>query len=108
MRESQSPGAERLDADQLCPSEAVSSEDGELAVVCTHVDNCSEAVPESDRVVLDSGCHAEAKRAAHGALQVTFVSVGQGDCVVVEFPDAAVMVGDHHNDVLASTGAARV
>jgi competence protein ComEC len=34
------------------------------------------------------------QRTARGALQVTFVSVGQGDCAVIEFPGAAVMVVD--------------
>jgi competence protein ComEC len=35
-----------------------------------------------------------AQRTAPGALAVTFVSVGQGDCAVVEFPRGAVMVID--------------
>lgn len=34
------------------------------------------------------------RRTAHGALEVTFVSVGQGDCAVVEFPSGEVMVVD--------------
>jgi competence protein ComEC len=34
------------------------------------------------------------QRTARGALQITFVSVGQGDCAVVEFPGSAVMVVD--------------
>ena len=33
-------------------------------------------------------------RCAGSALQITFVSVGQGDCAVVEFPGSAVMVVD--------------
>jgi len=35
-----------------------------------------------------------AQRTMRGVLQVTFVSVGQGDCAVVEFPGSAVMVVD--------------
>ncbi len=34
------------------------------------------------------------QRRAGGALQITFVSVGQGDCTVIEFPGSAVMVVD--------------
>jgi len=34
------------------------------------------------------------QRGARDALQITFVSVGQGDCAVVEFPGSAVMVVD--------------
>jgi competence protein ComEC len=34
------------------------------------------------------------RRSGRDALQITFVSVGQGDCAVVEFPGSAVMVVD--------------
>jgi len=34
------------------------------------------------------------QRGARNALQITFVSVGQGDCAVVEFPGSSVMVID--------------
>ena len=34
------------------------------------------------------------QRNAGGTLRITFVSVGQGDCAVIEFPGAAVMVVD--------------
>jgi competence protein ComEC len=41
----------------------------------------------------DAGYWA-ARRSAPGALEVTFVSVGQGDCALVEFPTGEVMVVD--------------
>jgi competence protein ComEC len=39
-------------------------------------------------------CDAAYWKAPLGALQITFLSVGQGDCAVVEFPGRAVMVVD--------------
>ena len=42
---------------------------------------------------LDAAAWAVARR-GDGALHVTFVSVGQGDCALVEFPDGRVLVVD--------------